>query len=256
MSNGGPPPSPWLLLWDIDGTLLLRASASHAQAVWDTLSAVHGIEGRTMPAGQRTAGMTDGQICREILTAAGIPEATIDEHAPTVLTRTCEIYAPGDLAAHVNPGIPSLLRELHERDDVVQSLVTGNFESIARRKLAAAGIGDWFAPDLGGGFGSDHEQRERLPAVARARAGAALRPDGSPWPAERTVVIGDTPRDIACARHDGVHAVAVATGPHPVDELAHADAVAADAAELREALLRLISSSPVTATDPISETPS
>jgi phosphoglycolate phosphatase len=47
-----------------------------------------------------------------------------------------------------------------------------------------------------------------------------------PFPRERTIVIGDTPRDIACARADGVRCVAVTTGPHPADELGGADAVA------------------------------
>ncbi|WP_320668949.1 HAD family hydrolase [Patulibacter defluvii] len=232
----------WLLLWDIDGTLLLRASGSHARAVWDALIEVHGVDGSALAAGSGRggAGKTDGQIAREILLALGVAPATIDEHADAVRELTCALYAPEDLVDFVSPGIAALLEELHRRDDVVQSLVTGNFEPVARRKLDAAGIGRWFDARWGGGFGSDHEQRERLPAIARARAGAALRADGSPWPAARTLVIGDTPRDIACARHDGVAVVAVATGPHPPEELRQADAVARDAAELRRAVLGLI----------------
>ena len=42
-------------------------------------------------------------------------------------------------------------------------------------------------------------------------------------------MIGDTPRDIACARADGVRVVAVATGPFAVEALADADAVVDDA---------------------------
>jgi phosphoglycolate phosphatase-like HAD superfamily hydrolase len=53
-----------------------------------------------------------------------------------------------------------------------------------------------------------------------------------PWPRERTVVIGDTPRDIACARADGVRVAAVATGPFTIEQLADADAVADDARSL------------------------
>jgi phosphoglycolate phosphatase-like HAD superfamily hydrolase len=53
-----------------------------------------------------------------------------------------------------------------------------------------------------------------------------------PWPRERTVVIGDTPRDIACARADGVRVAAVATGPFTIEALADADAVADDARSL------------------------
>ncbi len=77
------------------------------------------------------------------------------------------------------------------------ALVTGNFEPVARLKLARAGIGRYF-PSGQGGFGSDSEDRAALPAIARRRAG----PTGIPYPRERTIVIGDTPRDIACARAD------------------------------------------------------
>ena len=38
-------------------------------------------------------------------------------------------------------------------------------------------------------------------------------------------MIGDTPRDIACARVDGVRVIAVATGPFSAEALADADAV-------------------------------
>ena len=90
-------------------------------------------------------------------------------------------------------------------------LVTGNFEPVARLKLRQAGIGSFFA-GCPGGFGSDSEDRAGLPAIARRRAGDG----GRPFPRERTVVIGDTPRDIACARADGLRCIAVATGPHGV----------------------------------------
>ena len=65
---------------------------------------------------------------------------------------------------------------------------------------------------------------------ARSRAGPP------PWPRDHTVVIGDTPRDIACARADGLRVIAVATGPYPVGALAGADAVVADAGALAPVL--------------------
>jgi phosphoglycolate phosphatase-like HAD superfamily hydrolase len=114
------------------------------------------------------------------------------------------------------------------------SLVTGNYEPIARLKLARAGLGHHFGAGQGG-FGSDAEERGLLPAIARRRAGA---PDGTPHPRDRTIVIGDTPRDIACARADGVRVLAVATGPYPVEALGEADAVAADGFGLRDLLER------------------
>jgi phosphoglycolate phosphatase len=140
---------------------------------------------------------------------------------------------PDDLSDKVNPGIPELLERLAGRADVALSLVTGNLEPIARLKLARAGLGGHF-PRGQGGFGSDDEDRAALPAIARARAGTK----NTPHPRERTWVIGDTPRDIACARADEVRVLCVATGPYPATELLEADGVATSVPELGELLER------------------
>ena len=143
------------------------------------------------------AGRTDAAIARDLLRGAGVDDAAIDARADEVFAGAVAAYAelcPDDLSAYVAPGVPEALAALATDAAVYrQALVTGNLEPIARRKLAAAGIGDRFAPGQGG-FGSDAEDRAELPAIARARAGG--------WARERTVVIGDTPRDIACARAD------------------------------------------------------
>jgi phosphoglycolate phosphatase-like HAD superfamily hydrolase len=112
------------------------------------------------------------------------------------------------------------------------SLVTGNLEAVARLKLARAGLGDYF-PTGQGAFGSDAEDRTELPAIARRRAGA----NGTPYPRAGTVVVGDTPNDIACAHADGVRCVAVATGPYAAAELDKADAVVTGLDDLERVLL-------------------
>ncbi len=221
-----------LLLFDIDGTLLVGANHAHRDAIHEALRVVHGV---TEPSrgGAEVAGRTDADITRGMLVTAGIDAEQIDERADDVRIAACEAYArlcPDDLSAFVAPGIGELLERLAARADTVLSLVTGNYEPIARLKLGAAGIGDFFASGQGG-FGSDHESRAELPAIARTRAGA-LRPAGGPWPRERTLLIGDTPRDIACARADGVRVIAIATGPFHASALTGADAVARDAREL------------------------
>jgi phosphoglycolate phosphatase-like HAD superfamily hydrolase len=205
-----------LLLWDIDGTLLQGASAEHAVALRAALREVHGVDpdGVTVEA----AGRTDGAIARDLLLGSGVPVEAIDARVTEVQAACASLFAelcPDDLSDRVAPGIPAVLSELSSRFRF--SLVTGNFEPVARLKLARAGIGEWF-PAGQGAFGTDAESRDELPALARARA-------GGPWPRERTVVIGDTPRDIACARADRVRVVAVATGPYGVEALADADAV-------------------------------
>lgn len=224
-----------LLLFDIDGTLLIKAADAHAAAIHEALRTVHGV---TQPErrGMEVAGRTDADIARNLLVHAGVPARTIDERADDVRIAACEAYArlvPDDLSAQVAPGMRELLERLAGRDDTLLALVTGNYEPIARMKLRAAGIGHFFAPRQGG-FGSDHEDRAMLPQIARRRAGG----EGAEWTRSRTVVIGDTPRDIACARADGVHVVGIATGPFAPEELRAADAVARDARELGEVLGR------------------
>jgi phosphoglycolate phosphatase-like HAD superfamily hydrolase len=230
-----------LLLFDIDGTLLLGAARAHGEAVHRALTDVYGIAD---PAAARVqaAGRTDMEIARAILLRSGVPADRIDAGAADFRAACCEEYArlaPDSLADRVAPGMAVLLDELDRRPGVVLSLVTGTLEPIARLKLARAGLGRHFAPGQGA-FGSDSEDRTELPAIARRRAGRLLAHDGADgrvrYPRERTVVIGDTPRDIACARADRVRVLAVATGPYEPRDLAAADAVVADAVALRPVL--------------------
>jgi phosphoglycolate phosphatase len=226
--------APTLLLFDVDGTLLTGAARAHARALWAALHDVHGVDATRVRSTVSPAGRTDGEIARLLLEAAGVSAARIDERADDVRAACCERYAqlcPPDLSDTVIPGIPALLEQLSERDDVRLSLVTGNFEPVGRLKLLRAGLGRFFARGQGA-FGSDSEDRTMLPAIARRRAGV----DGISFPRERTVVIGDTPRDIVCARADGVRCIAVTTGPYDAAQLSDADAVARDPAHLSELL--------------------
>ena len=225
-----------LLLFDIDGTLVWRATDAHARALHEALREVHGVDATRLDARISFAGRTDGEIARAYLFAAGVSAAVIDERAADVRAVCCERYAalcPNDLSEFVLPGVPALLQALAADGERWRlALLTGNFEAVARLKLARAGLGGFFESGQGA-FGSDDEDRAALPAIARRRAGSGA---GHPHPRERTIVIGDTPRDIACARADGVRCFCVASGASPADELTDADALAADAFELREQL--------------------
>ncbi|HEY7621891.1 MAG TPA: haloacid dehalogenase-like hydrolase [Solirubrobacteraceae bacterium] len=218
-----------LLLFDIDGTLLLKATAAHVAAVHDALREVYGI---TDPRGAKVeaAGRTDVEIARDISLLSGVSAERFDDGRDDFRAACVAAYArlcPDDLSAYVAPGVPDVLDALHGRDGVILGLLTGNLEPVARLKLARAGLGDYFEPGVGG-FGSDHEDRTELPAIARARAGG--------YPRAQTVIIGDTPRDIACARADGLRCIAVATGPFTAAQLADADAVLDSAHELLDVL--------------------
>jgi phosphoglycolate phosphatase-like HAD superfamily hydrolase len=223
-----------LLLFDIDGTLLEGTRRAVGEAMLAALREVHGIDIGVIRTRIDTDGRTDGEIARAILVGAGVPSDRIDALANRMRDRCCETAArllPDDLSGAVLPGVRELLDSLGEQHGVKMALLTGNYEPIARLKLARAGIGGAFAPGQGA-FGSDAEDRNVLPGIARRRAGTT----DAPYPRADTIVIGDTPRDIACARADGVRCVAVTTGSFTSEALAAADDVARDAFDLRRIL--------------------
>ena len=102
--------------------------------------------------------------------------------------------------------MPETLAALHGRDDVIQSLLTGNIRANAAVKVSAFGLDRWLDFEVGA-YGSDpHEERSDLVAIARERAATKY---GEPTGA---VLVGDTPLDVRAAREAGARAVAVATG--------------------------------------------
>ena len=223
-----------LFLFDIDGTLVAGATDAHRDALHAALREVHGLDATKVRWPIAPAGRTDGEIARALLLRAGVSAERIDDRADLVQEVCCREYtqrATDDLTDTVLPGIESLLEWLGSLDGVTLGLVTGNYECVARRKLSCAGLGAVFPSGIGG-FGSDHEDRSALPTIARRRAGER----GRPYPREKTIVIGDTPRDIACAQADGLRCFAVTTGPFAPGDLEGADVVAENAAELRAAI--------------------
>ena len=226
-----------LLLFDIDGTLLLKGAEAHAAAVVAALCEVWEVEPPQTAHGVEAAGRTDQAIARDILELAGISAEQFDQRRDDFILAAAshyELLVPDDLSDRLAPHAAETLAQVDAHERYHCSLVTGNIQRVARLKLDAAGILYPFAEGQGG-FGSDSDDRNDLPPIARMRAGQ-LWNGGDAWPAEQTVVIGDTPRDIACARADGTLAVAVATGPFAADDLAGADVVIDDLRQLDAAL--------------------
>ena len=224
-----------LVLFDIDGTLLLRASAEHAAALRDALSSVYGV---ARPERVGAAGRTDTAIARDLAAADGVGRERFDAGIPELQATCAEAYArlcPPSLADHVAPGITELLDGLAARGGVRCSLVTGNYEPVARLKLERAGIGHHFAPGRAASARTPSTATccRRSPAPAPAASRASARSSSA-----------TRPLDIACARADGLRVLAVATGIFTADELRDADAVCADAFELAGVLERELLSAP------------
>ncbi len=225
-----------LVLFDIDGTLLWTDGAGR-RAMEDALQTVFGHMGD--PA-YRYDGKTDRQIAREQMRHAGVDDARITAHMHDLLHHYAEglarnLAATPD-AARLCEGVPALLDAVDLHAQATMGLLTGNIELGARRKLDAVGIAfDRFRVNA---FGSDHEDRPELPAVAQRRAAEFF---GRPMAGDRMVIIGDTPADIHCGRSLGVRAIGVATGRYSVDELAqHAPAAVFDNLTDTDAVLAAI----------------
>jgi phosphoglycolate phosphatase-like HAD superfamily hydrolase len=124
------------------------------------------------------------------------------------------------------PGAGEVLAALDRTDGVVQSLLTGNVQPNALLKLASFELDGYLDFEVGG-FGSDHHHRPSLVQVARDKA---ERKYGTAFDGAATVLVGDTPLDVAAGKAGGARVVAVATGPYRADELraTEADAVLED----------------------------
>jgi phosphoglycolate phosphatase-like HAD superfamily hydrolase len=231
-ANGVPPT---VVLWDIDGTLV-RSNGGRV-SVSAFLRALRQVAASDaeLPYPKDSGGKTDEQIALEVLIAADLAEETALGLLPAFrelywreLEATREQLAP-DL--RVLPGVPAALQALRERG-ITQTLLTGNLEPVARLKLACAGLADYVDFELGA-FGSDHRDRTCLVPITRQRLRERLGTD-----AADIVVVGDTPRDIACARAGNARAIAVATGNFSREVLeAHAPDVVLDDLQDTEAVL-------------------
>lgn len=226
-----------LVLWDIDGTLV--DTAGHGRSAF--VEAFRTVFGRPGELGDLSmSGRTDHAISLDVLRRNGVAEA--ETHLPTMFAALNQALASsGDAISadgRVMPGVRGVIGALSSRDDVTQSLLTGNIEANAHVKLDALGLGELVDMDIGG-YGSDSGIRPELVDISRRKA-ASLR-DVHVNPAD-TVLIGDTPLDVDAAHRNGARAVAVATGRFDLDSLraTGANAVLEDLSDVEAAVAAIL----------------
>jgi phosphoglycolate phosphatase-like HAD superfamily hydrolase len=206
-----------VLFWDIDGTLLSTGRAGIF--AWEDAC----LEVVGKPAdfqALKTDGLTDHQIARRIIEAAGADGA--DRALVERLVQRYETLLPASLGRRqgtVHPGVREALDHFRAgRPDVHSMLLTGNTPAGAKAKLAHYGLAGYFE---GGAFSEDTGPRSGI--AARALAAARARFPQADLSPDRVLVIGDTPHDIECARAIGARTLAVATGGYTAADLsAHA----------------------------------
>jgi phosphoglycolate phosphatase-like HAD superfamily hydrolase len=230
-----------LVLWDIDGTLV-QAGEVGRDIFTEAFQAVVGrapdqVAARTLA----MAGRTDPEIALEFLAAHEIAEGAshlpaFSEALVTALAAKAALIRERGRAL---PGARETLAALGRTEGVVQSLLTGNVQPNALLKLASFELDDYLDFEVGG-FGSDHHHRPSLVEVARTKAEAKY---GTNFAGPATVLVGDTPLDVAAGRAGGARVVAVATGPYGVEELEStgADAVLEDLRDTGATLTAILS---------------
>jgi phosphoglycolate phosphatase len=206
-----------LVLWDVDYTLLSAVGLGNRlyRAVFKDMF------GRDLAAIAPKAGRTDRAILLDTLTLAGVsePRAHVDDFLAALGRRVAALDGSVQAEVRALPGAAAAIAALAAAD-LRQSVLTGNIRPLAALKLAAAGLGEHLDLDVGA-YGDVHEIRAELVAVARQAARAAY---GADFTGLSTVLVGDTPLDVAAALATGARAVGVATGSFTAADLAAAGA--------------------------------
>ena len=201
-----------VVLFDIDGTLIQSGGAGE-KAFGRVCETEFGVSNGA--ARLHFAGRTDPAIVRDFFEQHRIKPSAENfrrflDHYVFQLD-----HLLGQLEGSVLPGVPEMIRELNAlAQPPLIGLLTGNIRLGAQIKLSHYRLWQEFRT---GAFGDDHEDRNQIAVIARERASRMLRGklDG-----EQIVVIGDTPRDVECARAIGARSLAVATGKYSVEQLA------------------------------------
>lgn len=202
-----------LVLFDIDGTLIHTGGAgtrSMNMAFQELFSIKDAFQDISM------AGKTDRQIMKEGLRAHGFNNT--DGNLGNMVNAYLKFLETeiDNQGRKLKPGIIEVLNRIKE-GKMSLGLLTGNLEKGARIKLKAFGLNEYF-PE--GAFGSDHEDRDMLLPIALEKFSRK----GLNFSAADCIVIGDTPRDVQCAKIHGALCIAVATGPYSKKDLLNTDA--------------------------------
>jgi phosphoglycolate phosphatase len=207
-----------ILLWDLDGTLVHgKRYGVFKDYTVPMLETVFGTAGSLR--GMIVSGMTDLQIVEEALRDKGITREHIsarkEELRRCYMEEMKRATGNGNQIIEAMPGAREVLQKIEKHPRYLSALLTGNIEPAAHLKVEITGLAEFFR--LPGAFGDESFDRRDLPAIAAQRINEHL---GASLPPEQFIVIGDTPNDIACARHFGARVLAVATGRiHSAEEL-------------------------------------
>lgn len=204
----------FLFLFDIDGTILRLKQYRSKQIFRKALAELFNfdISESEMP---NFSGMTDLQILQDICIIADYPFSKIEHRIDDLWSNLLLKFDNEVIRDNIVllPSVDMMISNLCNIENTKLALVTGNFRDNAYLKLDAYNLSKYFPV---GAFGCDYADRNKLPNLAIQRA-------NSHWSANfsnrNSIIIGDSPNDIICAKSNNILSVAVCTGFHSADEL-------------------------------------
>lgn len=207
-----------LLLWDVDHTLIETRGVGFA--IYQR--AFPAATGRPLIELAKVSGRTELDIMRETLRINGVEptEEAVGRLAAALIQGYEDARAELGGQGRDLPGARETLTELAADETIYQTLLTGNLREVARIKLEVFGL-DGFLDLESGAYGNDHHERAELVAIAQQRASEST---GVKFGNDATVLIGDTPNDVAAGLAAGVRVIGVATGKTGLEELREAGA--------------------------------
>ncbi|WP_129600841.1 HAD family hydrolase [Anaerophilus nitritogenes] len=197
-----------LIVWDIDGTLIDAKDCGREalnRAFYKVFGINNGFKGISM------AGRLDACIIEDAFQQNNISYVDRDLFFDTYV-KILEDVINNKKYIEILPGIKEILKYKNQ-DHIFHILGTGNIEKGAKIKLRAHNIDEYF---LLGGFGEEKVQRWQMVQKAIEKA---QKFKGINYQKENIYVIGDTTKDIDCAKKIGVRSIAVCTGSNTKEEL-------------------------------------
>jgi len=206
-------------LFDVDGTLVKGFVGVHGNAMNEVFKTVFEIDAKYDEI--NVQGMIDPQILVEIGKLHGVSEEKGKALLPQAFDVMREYIAKHEHEAEyqILPGVKELFKKLHE-SHIPIGLLTGNIEEAPRMKLGPSGL--WNFIDFGA-YGPEAKSLKRveLVGIAQRKASDFLK---HPVGLHQLVVIGDTPKDIQCAKDGKILSIGVATGIYNINDLKNAGA--------------------------------
>jgi len=193
-----------LLLFDIDGTLLLTGGAGKIafEEAFEELFEIPDSWGDLDPHGKTDPAIFDEVAQRKLgrLLTAGESDLLME-----LYEELFEAHILRSPRFELMPGVAEILEYLSKDPTLFLALATGNFEGAGHMKLKRGKIDHYFQT---GGFGNDARERDKILLAAVQYSEELARKS---FEKNRIFVIGDTEHDISAAKKAGLRSIAVLT---------------------------------------------